>query len=353
MSHPVRVFVIEDSAGRSAVVASALAAVPGLAVTGVPRAIVRAAATERQPEAVVLLGTDRLDALDELRQAVPGIPAIVITTSASLEDAVAALRHGVGEFLVEPVPPGALAGHLTRLAGDYRAKAAVAPTHQRVLAIGAHPDDVEAGVGGVLARHRAAGDEVTILTLSRGRRDGGVELAWQEASASAAKIGAALRMEDELGDFSKITSVVRRAVLELDPTVVYTHSEHDRRQDHRLVSEATVAATEDVGTVACYQGMTSTIEFSPTRFVSIDGFTEVKLAMLACFATRGDKPRYLDPELVTAIARYWSQFGQAHHCEPLEIIREAVVSLVGTGTAPIAWQTAHEDRMPLAAPVAV
>ena len=41
-------------------------------------------------------------------------------------------------------------------------------TRERVLAIGAHPDDVEIGCGGTLLDHRMRGDRITILTLSRG-----------------------------------------------------------------------------------------------------------------------------------------------------------------------------------------
>ena len=37
-----------------------------------------------------------------------------------------------------------------------------------MLAVGAHPDDVEIGVGGTLAAHHAAGDSIVILTLSGG-----------------------------------------------------------------------------------------------------------------------------------------------------------------------------------------
>ena len=37
-----------------------------------------------------------------------------------------------------------------------------------VLAIGAHPDDVELGCGGTLAKHVARGDRVTLLVITRG-----------------------------------------------------------------------------------------------------------------------------------------------------------------------------------------
>jgi LmbE family N-acetylglucosaminyl deacetylase len=37
-----------------------------------------------------------------------------------------------------------------------------------VLAIGAHPDDIELGCGGALAKHVASGDDVTMLVITAG-----------------------------------------------------------------------------------------------------------------------------------------------------------------------------------------
>jgi len=64
------------------------------------------------------------------------------------------------------------------------------------------------------------------------------------------------------------------------------------------------------------------VDFRPTRFVSIDGFTEKKLALLSCFESQSQIRNYLDPEFVLATARYWSRFGAGESVEPLEILRE-------------------------------
>src|SRR3984957_15193988 len=40
--------------------------------------------------------------------------------------------------------------------------------HRSVLAIGAHPDDIELGCGGTIARHVAAGDRVAMLVVTHG-----------------------------------------------------------------------------------------------------------------------------------------------------------------------------------------
>jgi FixJ family two-component response regulator len=295
-----------------------------------------AAVAELKPDVVItdieMPGKSGLDLIAEIREAQPNTPVIVMTAFASVDYAVGALRRGANEFLVKPVSSVDLVNNVVALATEFRAQAAATKQHA-VLAIGAHPDDVEAGVGAVLAAHRSVGDEVTILTLSRGHRDGGNRVAWEESSRSAGVIGARLVFEDDVEGPDAMLAAIKRVVAEVNPTVVYVHSRNDRRQDHRAVHEATVAATEEVDTVACYQGNTGTVEFSPSRFLTVDGFTDAKLAMLANFAQHEGRPGYLEPDFVLASARYWSQFGKGTYCEPFEIIREA-------GLSPAAWTLA-------------
>ncbi len=116
--------------------------------------------------------------------------------------------------------------------------------------------------------------------------------------------------------------LIEDVVREIAPTIVYTHTNHDRHQDHRATHDATLVATRSVETIACYQSPSSTIDFRPTRFVSIDGFIERKLELLACFGSQVDRREYLAPDFVTTTARYWARFGDGALVEPLEMIRD-------------------------------
>lgn len=61
-------------------------------------------------------------------------------------------------------------------------------TRRSVLAVGAHPDDIELGCGGALAKHVAAGDHVTMLVVTRGEEGPGKSsqrVAEQQAAADA------------------------------------------------------------------------------------------------------------------------------------------------------------------------
>jgi len=278
--------------------------------------------------------------MQQIRELQPDLPIVVMTAHVSVDYAVAALRAQADEFLTKPIGAVELVKVVQRLAADGRAsRTAAAGPREHVLAVGAHPDDVEIGVGGILAAHRAAGDSVTILTLSRGAKGGEPDDRQHESLASADLLGARLFLEDltdtEIIPSGSTVALIEKVVAEVNPTVIYTHSIHDRHQDHRAVHEATLVATRSVRTVACFQSPSSTVDFRPSRFVSIDGFTDTKLALIECFRSQAEIRGYLDPEFILATARYWGRYGGGTSVEPLEIIRETadLSSPIRSGTS--------------------
>ena len=58
-----------------------------------------------------------------------------------------------------------------------------------VLAIGAHPDDIELGCSGTLLRHHKDGNRVYILVLSRGEASGDPEKRENECKQAAELMG--------------------------------------------------------------------------------------------------------------------------------------------------------------------
>lgn len=331
MTEPYRIIVVEDDLDVLEYTKTILENKLGCTVlTFSDPTKVRDALGEFVPDVVItdieMPGMSGLNLIEQVREVQPGTPVIVMTAHASIDYAISALRNQANEFLTKPVSSADLIAHVVRLAEAARTRNAAMPHRAVVLAIGAHPDDVEIGVGGTLAAHRDAGDPVVILTLSRGARDGGIKTAWEEGTASAQVIGAHLLMEEvpehELRqDFA--VEVISKAILELSPTIVYVHSNNDRHEDHRTVFDATMVAAGNVNSIMCYQGSTATVDFHPNRFVSIDRFIDTKVSMLDCFATFGERPRYLQADFVRATARYWSRFAKSIYCEPLEIIRES------------------------------
>lgn len=140
-------------------------------------------------------------------------------------------------------------------------------------------------------------------------------------------LGARLFLKDlidtEISSGGPTVRLIEEVVREVQPDIVYTHSMNDRHQDHRAVAEATIVATRQIGTVACYQSPSSTIDFRPTRFMRIEPFLHRKLEVLECFATQNANREYLTEEFITATARYWTRFGGGTAVEPLEVVRES------------------------------
>jgi LmbE family N-acetylglucosaminyl deacetylase len=271
-----------------------------------------------------------------------------MTADANVDVAVNALRSDVDDFLPKPISPAALVTSIERLLERRRTR----PHHDpdRVLAVGAHPDDVEIGVGGTLFGHRSVGSEITILTLSHGARGGdGLQRA-EEAARSAELLGAALVLEDledtRVSESDPTLTIIETVIEEVQPTVVYTHTLCDLHQDHRNVHRATMVAARRVPNVYCYESPSATVKFEPRRFSPIDDYLDTKVAAIGAYTSQTELRSYLAEDLVRATARYWGRYGSTRYSEPLEVVRDR------PGAHPLTARASAEraQRSPTTAP---
>jgi two-component system, NtrC family, response regulator HydG len=209
-----------------------------------------------------------------------------------------------------------------------------------VLAIGAHPDDVEIGAAGTLLAHRAAGDTVVILTLTRGARGGDQLQRARESQDAADIIGARLLLNDledtRIAEGDPTICVIDQVVAEIQPTIVYTHSIHDVHQDHRNTHRAAMVACRRVGRLYCFQSPSATVDYRPTHFVTIGDHIGRKLKAIDAFTSQAGLRDYLEPDLIASTARYWSRYGGGSHAEPFEAIRDLADGPARPGVEP--WE---------------
>jgi len=194
-----------------------------------------------------------------------------------------------------------------------------------VLAIGAHPDDVELGCGAALVGHARGGHRVTLLVMTTGER--GPQAARsrvQEQEDAAALLGAELVwgnfVDGEVPDGREAVDVIEAALRESGADVVYTHASADSHQDHRATAVASLAACRRLPTVLMYESPTS-VGFTPSVFVDAHGRVEGKLDLLRAHVSQVLKNGLVDLEAIESQARYRGFQARLRHAEGFVVDR--------------------------------
>jgi LmbE family N-acetylglucosaminyl deacetylase len=206
-----------------------------------------------------------------------------------------------------------------------------------VLAVGAHPGDIEFGCAGTLAAHRAAGDSVTMLVLTC---DGLDTIRSRQAEAAARELDCLLvwgpqAAERRSGDrrihtrgqdrrtrhqregeswpglvssAAMTVAAIENVLTGIDADVIYVPAAEDANAEHRAATVATLSAARHSSRILHYSGE-STLQFTPALFVDISPFLDRKLAALA------EAPQPVDPELPVGTARHFGAQARVRYAE--------------------------------------
>lgn len=195
----------------------------------------------------------------------------------------------------------------------------------RVLAVGAHPDDIELGCGGALAAHHAAGDEIAMLVLTTGERgpQHAVSRLYEQEEAAAI-----LRASLIWGGFDDgaipsgqpCVEVIERALRDFGADTVYGHVADDTHQDHRAAGLATMAATRRLSRVLLYESPT-TVSFDPGFYIDVEAHLDTKLRALRAHVSQVAKNGLVDLDAIVAIARCRGFAARIHQAEAFEVGR--------------------------------
>ena len=179
----------------------------------------------------------------------------------------------------------------------------------KIMAIGAHPDDLEILCGGTLAKYAKEGNEITMCSIAKGDK-GDVKMAPEEIASIRAKeaqtvaeiIGAKsiiLGIKDsEIFVCKELRELLVESIRQEKPDVIITHSQTDYLADHvntsKLVEEASFWAAaspfktkEEKAEPAkvippiFYTDTICGINFQPTEYVDITDTFEIKKAMIS------------------------------------------------------------------------
>jgi LmbE family N-acetylglucosaminyl deacetylase len=196
----------------------------------------------------------------------------------------------------------------------------------KVVAFGAHPDDIEVGAGGLLSRLANEGVDVTMAVVAI---PGNAEQRRAEAEAGAKAIGAKLvvvydvrpcRVED-----IPMHELVRRfdqLIGDVQPTLVVTHSAHDLHWDHGLVHRATVSALRrtpcDLFAFLSSPEMNAQHRAIGQCFADISSTLDAKIAAISCHQSQLEK---LDLESSRDLARAMGRISGCQYAEAYEALR--------------------------------
>jgi len=197
-----------------------------------------------------------------------------------------------------------------------------------ILAIGAHPDDIEIGCGGTLIKYSNKGDKIFSLVMTGGGQGGESGVRCSEQEDACRIIGVEKNywggyQDTHLEVNQELISKIEQVISEICPIFIFCHYPDDTHQDHRHLSLATQSAARNLRNVLFYEGPT-TYGFNPQVFVDISETMDRKIEALKAHKSQVTKTNIEDLSIVE-IARSSANFrgiqGRAKYGEAFSPLR--------------------------------
>ncbi len=198
---------------------------------------------------------------------------------------------------------------------------------RRLLVVGPHPDDVELGCGGTIARfsRQARIDYLILSPCLEDPRNANI-VAEAEAAASVLGIDRASMIVEDLPrrTFHDKREDIRRILIaardRLEPDLVFCPSLRDVHQDHEVTAEETLRLFRDVSVVA-YESPRSSLDFQPNLYLTLDeDHLETKVKALMSYKSQFDR-YYFEPDIIRSFARMRGAQCRERYAEAFEIMR--------------------------------
>ena len=172
-----------------------------------------------------------------------------------------------------------------------------------ILAIGAHPDDIEVGCGATLAKYAINGHNIFLFIASFGSEGGNPEVRKSEQEKSRDILGASAlfwgnykdtQIEVNKDSITRIENILK----EINPDAIFVCYPEDTHQDHRNIASITISATRYIKNVLFYETPT-TLNFQPNVFVDIgEDYLKIKIDSLLAHASQVDRTNIANISIV-------------------------------------------------------
>lgn len=197
-----------------------------------------------------------------------------------------------------------------------------------ILAVGAHPDDIEFGCGGALIKYADRGHRLSLMILTQGGLGGEPAIRQAEQEASNQILGAEKIFwggyQDTFIQVDKnVISKIENVIGSVAPDLIFCHYPDDTHQDHRHLAQVVISATRYVRNVLFYEGPT-TQNFNPQIFVDISETLGRKVEALQAHRSQVSKTNIKDltiVELARSTANFRGTQGRVRYAEAFASLR--------------------------------
>ncbi len=325
-SAPLSVLFVEDAFDHALLVKAFLSAAGGFAVTHTQDGdqalrLIQDKHWDLLVADLNLPGTDGFEVIRVARDNNPGLPILATTGYTEQVYHDRAISAGAAMVLTKPLDKDLFLETVDRILlweGEQ------SPPSRNILAVEGLAGDVEMACGGALMQAAAAGSTVVVLPLSRDDLDSN-GAALKASKVACGVLGLRLVVDEAaLDDAKRRVAVMRKAVADLQPAVVYIPSMDDGHPARMDAFRVAKTATADVATVLAYQTATTHIDYRPTHFVDVTDQMATKLEALSHFQSTKSGRLDLRPEMAHAYAHYWGRHLRFTQVEAFEVIQGSV-----------------------------
>ena len=221
-----------------------------------------------------------------------------------------------------------------------------------VLAIGAHPDDIELGCGGLLLKAAKQGHNVYMYSLTRGSASGDPIMRTKELMLSAEFIGAKNLWIDNFED-TKLTAGhelinhIEHFINKANPDIIFTHSSSDVHHDHRAIALSTLEAGRFASNILAYE-IPLTKNFNPQVYYDISDVIGMKVELINIFWSQQSK-LYLKANAIKGLAEYRAlqsrMNGSIKYVEAFEVLKLCFDAHFKLLNAPLQEPTAKQEDL--------
>jgi LmbE family N-acetylglucosaminyl deacetylase len=211
-----------------------------------------------------------------------------------------------------------------------------------VLAIGAHPDDIEFGCGGSILKHKNNGDQVVYLCMTNTESIDGTtneiirstEQNHSEARNAANVLGCDrveflpykdLHVPFSFDSINKVETVIKKYNID----TIYTHWAGDANQDHISTFNVTMAASRYVPNVICYEQIPITrmteYQMEVNYYIDITNFFDNKIKASMCHESQIMKYKKVNfdvKENLEILAKFRGIQAKCKYAEAFKIIKK-------------------------------